>query len=270
MHIIHAKRARIPAIGLGTWQLRGKEARSVTEKALELGYTHIDTAQMYGNEDEIGKAVQASGIDRDDLFLTTKVWWENLDATRFLDSVRESLSKLKVDHTDLLLIHWPHPELPMRAYLESLMEARDAGYTRFVGVSNFTAEMVKEASADFPELVTNQVEYHPYLDQSRVLAACQNYGLVLTAYAPIARGRVLNDKTLGEIGRKYGKSPVQVTLRWHVQQGVVAIPKTSHPDRLKKNLDIFDFSLTEAEMEAIFGLTREKDRLVDPEFAPNW
>ena len=271
MKYVHAKGARIPCLGLGTWELRGTEAQRITEAALDLGYTHVDTAQMYGNEEEIGKAIARSGIDRDKLFVTTKVWWENLSPAAFARSVEGSLSKLGLQHVDLLLIHWPHPDLELAVYLDELMEMEQQGLTRFIGISNFTPELIEQAVNLCPDLINNQVEYHPFLDQSAVLRTCRRHGLSLTAYSPIARGKVLQNDTIRQCAENHGKTPVQVTLRWHVQQAdVIAIPKTSHAGRLAENLDIFDFELTGEEMEAISRLGTAETRLVDPEFAPDW
>lgn len=267
MQLLQVKGAAIPVIGLGTWRLRGKEAFSITEQALNIGYRHIDTAQMYANEEEIGKAIKNAGVERDQLFLTTKVWWENLHPSKFTRSVEASLTKLRVDQVDLLLIHWPHPDLELAVYLDELMAVQKKGYTRFIGVSNFSPAQVEQALARGAELITNQVEYHPFLDQSEVLEVCRRHGLTLTAYAPIARGRVLEDATIREIAGRHGKTPVQVTLRWHLQQaGVIAIPKTSTPARLAENIDLFDFELSNEDMQQITALTQEEKRLINPDF----
>lgn len=269
MKIIEVKGAAVPAIGLGTWMLEGREAQEITEQALETGYTHIDTAQMYANEAEIGKAVRGSGIDRDKLFITTKVWWENLGLEKFDRSVQSSLTQLRTDYIDLLLIHWPHPELPVEEYMERLMHVQEQGITRHIGVSNFTPDLLDRAVKTGAKLVTDQVEYHPYLDQSRVIKACRRHGMSLTAYAPLARGRVTEDETIKAIADHYDKTPAQVTLRWLMQQEeVIAIPKTSTPERLEENFNIFDFELSEKEIEDINALTKKEERLVNPEFAP--
>lgn len=269
MEYVDVKGAKIPVLGLGTWMLQGTEAQKITEKALETGYRHIDTARMYGNEDMIGKALQASGVDRDELFITTKVWWEDLKPEKFQRSVENSLADLRTDHVDLLLIHWPHPSLPVADYIELLTDAQEKGTAIHIGVSNFTPQLIEESVATGAELVNNQVEYHPFLDQSAILQACRRHDLSLTAYAPLARGRVTRDRIIREIGEKHGKSAAQVTLRWLIQQkGVIAVPKTSTPARLEENFDLFDFRLSEAEMQKINRLTTENERIVDPEHAP--
>ncbi len=269
MKIIQVKGAAIPAIGLGTWTLKGREAQEITEKALETGYTHIDTAQMYANEAEVGKAVRSSGIDRDKLFITTKIWWENLGLEKFDRSVQHSLSQLRTDYIDLLLIHWPHPKLKLEDYMERLMHAKEQGIAKHIGVSNFTPPLLDQAVATGAELINNQVEYHPYLDQSVVIEACRRHGMSLTAYAPLARGRVTHDDIIEEIAKRHDKTPAQVTLRWLMQQEeVIAIPKTSKVKHLEENFDIFDFELSEEEIANINALKKEAERLVDPEFAP--
>lgn len=269
MKYVSANGADIPALGLGTWELRGAEAQRITEQALAAGYRHIDTAQMYGNEREIGKAL--ASIDREALFLTTKVWWENLPGSKFSRSVEASLTHLRVDYVDLLLIHWPHPELPLEEYLEELVRVQEQGSARHIGISNFTPQQVERAVATGARLVTNQVEYHPLLDQSAVLEACRRHGLSLTAYTPLAKGEALQIDVVTGIARRHGRTPAQVTLRWLVQQqDVIAIPKTSTPERLAENLNIFDFRLSDEEMAQIGALTRRGKRLVDPVFAPEW
>lgn len=271
MEYVKANGATIPALGLGTWMMRGKEVRQITEKAIDAGYRHIDTAQMYGNEREIGKAIAGAGIDRNELFLTTKVWWENLETSKFSRSVEASLTHLGVDQVDLLLIHWPHPSLELETYLGELVRMQEQERTRHIGISNFTPDLVDRAVATGARLVTNQVEFHPLLDQSAILRTCRRHGLSVTAYAPLARSKVLNMETITGIARRHEKTPAQVTLRWHIQhRDVIAIPKTSTPERLEENLDIFDFRLSDEEMEHISALARRDERLVNPEFAPNW
>lgn len=271
MQYVKVKGAEIPALGLGTYKLRDREATDIIREALDVGYRHIDTAQMYANEREVGKAIQLSGLDRDEVFLTSKVWWTNLPHDKFMRSVESSLTQLQVDQLDLLLIHWPHPDLELEHYLEELVRMREQGRTRFIGVSNFTPDLVQRAAAFDDGLVTNQVEYHPYLDQSSLLKTCRKQGLSLTAYAPLAHARVTDDPKLRTIGEKHGKTAAQVTLRWHLQQeGVIAIPKTSSPERLRENFELFDFELSGEEMNAIFNLTEKDNRLIDPAYAPAW
>ena len=247
------------------------EAGQITEQALAAGYRHIDTAQMYGNEREIGKALARRPIDRDDLFLTTKVWWENLETSKFARSVEASLTHLGVDYVNLLLIHWPHPQLELEGYMEELGRMQKQERTRYIGISNFTPDLIDRAVDTGARLVTDQVEFHPLLDQSSTLRACRRHGLSLTAYAPLARGKALTSGVITDIARHHEKTPAQITLRWHIQhRDVIAIPKTSTPERLEENLNVFDFQLSDDEMKRISALAKRDQRLVDPEFAPKW
>jgi diketogulonate reductase-like aldo/keto reductase len=270
---VDARGASIPALGLGTWELRGSTARHMVERALELGYRHIDTARMYENEDEVGRAIERSGVSRDDIFLTTKIWPDDYGRDDFKRAVEQSLELLRTEQVDLLLLHWPNPEVPLEETIEALNEARSGGWTRHVGVANFPTDWLERADglSDAP-LVANQVEYHPFLDQGPVLDAVRERGMALTAYSPLGHGELVGDETLRSIGAPYGKSAVQVALRWLVQQnGVSAIPRTSDPDHLKQNLDVFYFELTDEEMRRISDLARPDARVIDPDgLAPDW
>ncbi|WP_456427580.1 aldo/keto reductase [Rhodocaloribacter sp.] len=273
MKFVHAHGADIPVLGFGTFQMRGETAYEAVRTALDLGYRHIDTAQIYDNEAEVGRALADSGLPREEIFLTTKVWIDRFSADRFGPSIKESLRKLQTDYVDLLLLHWPNPRVPPAVTLRELERARHLGWTKHIGVSNFTTALLRETPALATEpLVTNQVEYHPYLNQDRVLALLRSAGLCLTAYSPLAQGKVLTDATLQTIGARYGKSAAQVALRWLIQQeGVVAIPKAAGREHAAANLDIFDFELTEEEMATIRSLARPDGRVVDPEgLAPAW
>nr|GAJ35866.1 2,5-diketo-D-gluconic acid reductase B [Bradyrhizobium sp. DOA9] len=271
MLFVEANGARIPAIGLGTWELSGKPAARVVQQALRLGYRHIDTAQVYDNEREVGDGLRASGVRRDDVFLTTKVWTNHFAPNDLERSVKESLARLRLPSVDLLLLHWPNPHVPLAETLGALSHAKTMGLTRHIGVSNFTVALIEQAVALSAEpLVCNQVEYHPYLDQAKVRAACDRHGLALVAYSPIAKGRIKSDQTLAEIGRVHQKTPAQVCLRWLVQQNVAAIPRTSRIERLSENIEIFDFELSEDEMSRIAALANPKGRLTDFGFAPKW
>jgi 2,5-diketo-D-gluconate reductase B len=228
MHFIEAKGARIPAIGLGTWELRGRTCARLVEQALKLGYRHIDTAQIYENERDVGDGLRASGIRRDDVFVTTKVWTTHFAPNDLERSTRESLARLRLSNVDLLLLHWPNPHVPLAETLGALAHVKRLGLSRHIGISNFTVALIEEATALCPEpLACDQVEYHPYLDQTRVLDACAHHGMALVAYSPIAKGRIRNDQPLLRIGQAYGKTAAQVCLRWLVQQNVSAIPRTS-------------------------------------------
>ena len=271
MHVIEANGAKIPAIGLGTWELRGRPCARIVEQALKLGYRHIDTAQVYENEREVGEGLRASGVKRDGVFLTTKIWTNHFAPNELERSTKESLVRLRQPYVDLLLLHWPNPQVPLAETLGALAHARQLGLTRHIGVSNFTVALIEQAVKACPEpLVCDQVEYHPYLDQTKVKAACAKAGLALVAYSPVAKGKIKTDETLLRIGRAHGKSAAQVCLRWLVQQNVAAIPRTSRIERLSENIDIFDFALSEAEMAEINKLGSAKGRLTDFGFAPKW
>ena len=273
MIIVQANGASIPALGFGTWELRGATARRLVEGALEIGYRHVDTAQMYGNEAEVGAAIRASGLARGEVFLTTKIWPDQFKKAQFERAVDDSLARLGLDRVDLLLLHWPSPTVPLAETLEALNDARAAGKTRHIGISNFTIAMVEEAVRLSPApIVTNQVEYQPYLSQRRLLRTCREHGLALTAYCPLARGRIFQDETLQRIGARHGRDVAQVTLRWLVQQeGVVAIPRSSREENARSNFAIFDFALSEPEMAEIHGLARPGGRVVSVgSVAPAW
>ncbi len=272
MHIVESNGARIPALGLGTWDIRGETCVEIVAEGLKLGYRHVDTAAAYENEVQVGEGMRASGVAREDIFLTTKVWHDRLRSGDLEKSAEESIARLGVDYLDLLLVHWPNPAVPVRETMEAISRVKRDGLTRNIGISNFTVALVEEAVAASPEpIVTNQIEYHPYLDQAKVMEACRRHGISVTAYCPIARGKVVGDPVIEEIAARHGKTPVQVTLRWLVQQpDVIAIPRTSSKVRLAENLDIDGFTLSVAEMQAIAGLSHPQGRLVRAAWAPNW
>ena len=272
MKYLDIEGTRVPALGLGTWQLSGRACFEAVRHALDLGYRHIDTAQMYGNETEVGWAVRDSGLARDQIFLTTKLAPGNHAAAAVRRSTEESLRRLASDHVDLLLIHWPTGEVPLGETLDALAALREAGKARHIGVSNFNVALLDEAvDRNGADLLCNQVEYHPYLSQRSVLAATRGHGMMLTAYSPLARGRVLRDPVLSAIGRNYDKSPAQVALRWLLDQdGVAAIPKAASRTHLAANLAVFDFALSAADRARIDAL-RDGYRVVDPAgWAPDW
>jgi 2,5-diketo-D-gluconate reductase B len=251
------KGQKVPSLGLGTWRLSGEECRRAVERALSLGYRHIDTAQMYGNEGEVGQGIQSSNVDREDVFLVTKVRTSSFSHENVIRASRESLRKLQTDHVDLLLMHWPNPSVPLEETLGAMTELQEEGSVRHVGVSNFPPSMVAEATG-YAEVFCNQVEYHPYKPQDELLEQAREMDYLLTAYSPVAKGAVANDATLQEIGEAHeGKTPAQVALRWLAQQEqVAAIPKATSEDHLASNLDVFDFELSDDEMERVFRLRR--------------
>lgn len=256
MEYVTVQGAEIPALGFGTARMGTTETRNAVETALELGYRHIDTAQMYGNEDAVGAAVEKADIARDEVFVVTKILSRNLAYDDLHDSFEDSLDRLKMESVDLLLIHEPSRSVPVEESIRAMNELQEAGRVRHIGVSNFSIQQLREAEAasDTP-IVTNQVEYHPFTDQSQLLEHCVDNGVMLTAYSPLAIGRRLENGTLIQIGERYQKSPAQVALRWLIQQeNVSAIPKASKRQHQEENIDIFDFELTTAEMDAIFNL----------------
>lgn len=264
--------AVLPALGFGTYKLYGKDAASAVDLTLNSGYTHIDTAQIYENESDVGDGIKKSGVARDKIFLTTKVWRNHFADGTVAQSVDESLQKLKTDYVDLLLVHWPFPEKPVAKMVEDIMKVQERGKAKHIGVSNFTVAQMEEAlKVSGGGIICNQVEYHPYLSQKPVLDFVRGHNMTLTAYSPIARGDVLKDKKLQEIGLKYGKNAGQVTLRWHMQQdNVAAIPKSGTPENIKNNINIFDFELSEDDMKAIHALARPDGRQIDPDWGPEW
>ena len=275
MNIVEANGARIPAIGLGTMTLKEQVCIDAVRTALRLGYRHIDTAERYGNEEWVGEGLHQglaeSGLKRDEVFVTTKVYWDKLAPGEFERSVEDSLRKLKLPWVDLLLIHWNNPKVPLADSVRSLCAAKRNDQAKHVGVANFTTAMLDEAVKLSTEpLVTNQIEVHPFLDQSKVLAACRRHRISVTAYCPIARGKVPGNEVLERIGKAHGKSSAQVALRYLVQQGIIPIPRTATPEHLAANLALFDFALSDAEMAEIDMLKRPDGRVVNPPHAPKW
>jgi diketogulonate reductase-like aldo/keto reductase len=269
--IVEVKGARIPILGLGTMRMKEETCVNVVSAALRMGYRHLDAAERYENEQWVGEGLRASGVKREEVFVTTKVYGPNLAAKDFGRAVDESLRRLQLSFVDLLLIHWPNPAVPLAETLGALAKAKQQGLTRHIGVANFTTALLDEAAKLATEpLVTNQVEVHPFLDQSKVIAKTRQHGLAVTAYCPIARGRVPGNETLERIAKVYGKTAAQVALRWLVQQGIIVIPGTSKEDRLKENVDVFDFVLSDAEMAEITALKKPDSRVVNPPHAPQW
>jgi diketogulonate reductase-like aldo/keto reductase len=264
--------AEIPVIGFGTSQLGN--CGELVAAALKLGYRHIDTAWKYGTEQGVGEGIKASGVPRREIFLCTKVSHEYLRAADFARSVDESLKRLQTDYVDLLHVHWPSTDgIPLAETMGALAQAKRKGKARHIGVANFNIAMTEEAMRLSPEpLVTLQAEYHPYLDQSKVLAFCRKAGLVFTAYCPLGRGRLFKDPVVAEIARAKGRTVAQVALRWLVQQGNIApIPRSSNPQHMAESLDVFSFTLTDDEMKRIFALKRPDGRIANPAGrAPKW
>ncbi len=268
---IEANGASIPAIGLGTWQAVDDDGTQAVLWALEAGYRHIDTAARYGNEPAIGAALRISGLRRDEYFVTTKVWHEDVACGRLQQSAEASLARLGLDCVDLFLIHWPNPSVPLAETMRALCEVRRHGLARHIGVANFPVALLHQAVALSTEpLVANQCEYHPYLDQAKVMSACRRYGMAFISYSPIGSGSLLREPLLSEIAGSYGRTPAQIVLRWHMQQGIAAIPKSANRRRIAENLAVFDFRLTAADMSAISALARPDGRVFSPAWAPEW
>ena len=270
MDAVTVKNVAVPALGFGTWALSGNAAYQATRMVLDLGYRHIDTAQIYGNEAEIGRAIRDSGLPRGEIFLTTKIAPSNLRKADVRHSHEESLKRLGLDHVDLLLIHWPNPRIPVSETLGAMIKMKREGYAKQIGVSNFTVALLDEANAVCSELVCNQIEYHPFLNQDKVVAACKRHGMAIVAYSPIARGGAKGNDVLTRIGKEHRKSAAQVSLRYLVQQGIAVIPRTSKLERLEENFAVFDFTLTDEEMREIAGLARRGGRIVDWTWSPKW
>ena len=270
--IIECNGAQMPVFGMGTWALRGETAERMVAEALALGVRHIDTARMYGNEREVGAGIRASKVARSEIFLTTKILPRELATDDARRAAADSLANLDVGYIDLLLIHWPNKDVPLNETLGVFTELKRSGAVKHIGVSDFTAAMVDEAVALCDEpLVTNQVEFHPYLDQTTVLATCRRHGMSVTAYGPLAQGKVTGDSLLKSIGARYGKSAGQAALRWLIQHdGVAVIPRSSKRERLAENAAIFDFALSDDEMQRISSLARGDGRLTQSSFAPKW
>jgi diketogulonate reductase-like aldo/keto reductase len=261
---VKAKGAKIPLVGLGTWDLRGRTCARVVEQALQLGYRHVDTAEMYDNEREVGDGLHASGVKRNDVFVTTKIWPSHFAPRELERAARDCLVRLRLSEVDLLLLHWPNPQIPLAETLGALCKVKRDGLARHIGVSNFTVALIEEALQISSEpLVCDQVECHPFLDQSKIIAACREHGMAVVAYSPIARGNARNDKVLTRIGSAHKKTAAQTCLRFLVQQDIVVIPRTSKLERLSENAAIFDFQLSDEEMAEIAALGSRDGRIVD-------
>ncbi|KRV80710.1 2,5-didehydrogluconate reductase DkgB [Pseudomonas citronellolis] len=264
----------IPALGLGTFRLKDQVVIDSVSTALELGYRAIDTAQIYGNEAEVGQAVAASGVLRGELYLTTKIWTENLSRDRLIPSLEESLNKLKTDYVDLCLIHWPSPggAVPVAEYMAALAEAKARGLAREIGVSNFTLALMQQAidAVGAGEIATNQVELHPYLQNRKVAGFAERHGIRITSYMTLGYGKVLGDAVIGEIAQRHGATPAQVVLAWAMQLGYAVIPSSTKRANLASNLAARELRLSDADMAAIAALERN-ERITSPaSLAPTW
>ena len=271
MEYLQTQGIRLPRLGLGTFRMQGDACRAAVESALGLGYRHIDTAEMYGNEDAIGVAIAASGVARKDLHVTTKVWNENLAPDAIRRSFDASLKKLRLDQVDLYLVHWPSKKMNLPAMFETLMKLRQQGRTRAIGVANFNIALLKTVVEEInAPIACNQIEYHVMLDQTPVRKYLAAKAIPLVASCPLAQGRAASDETLMAIGRKHGASAAQVALKWLLDQdGVAAIPKASRAESQQANLDAQNIGLDDEDMKAIAALPKNQ-RFVNPGFAPAW
>ncbi|SHF43510.1 2,5-diketo-D-gluconate reductase B [Modicisalibacter ilicicola DSM 19980] len=263
----------LPRIGLGTFRLKGQDVIDSVTSALELGYRHIDTAQMYENEEAVGQAIKQSGVPREEIFLTTKVWWDRYRHDDLIASLEESCRKLGVDQVDLALLHWPSPddEVPMAEYIGALGEAREKGLAKRIGISNFTIAQVNEALSlpGGEHLVTNQIEVHPFLANRKLVEHCQAKGLQVTGYMPLAVGKVMDEPVLTQIAADHDATAAQVALAWVAQRDIVVIPSSTRPEHQKANLEALKITLSEDEMARIDKLD-VGERIANPDFAPDW
>jgi 2,5-diketo-D-gluconate reductase B len=271
MEYLQTQGIRLPRLGLGTFRMQGDVCRAAVESALALGYRHIDTAEMYGNEDAIGAAIAASSVARGDLHITTKVWNENLAPDAMRRAFDSSLKKLRLDQIDLYLVHWPAPVMNLPTMFETLMKLQQEGRTRAIGVANFNIALLKTVVEQIrAPIACNQVEYHVMLDQTPLRKYMSANSIPLVAYCPLAQGRAASDPTLMAIGRKHGATAAQVALKWLLDQdSVAAIPKASRSESQKSNLDALHVGLDEEDLQAIAGLPKDK-RFVNPGFSPAW
>ena len=260
---VTASGVEIPLLGFGTWQLEPADARRMVAEAIRIGYRHIDTAFIYKNEEAVGQGIADAGVARDDLFVTTKIWVDNFHDGDLQKQARESAGRLGLT-PDLLLLHWPKPNPPLAETIKALNEARAQGFTRNIGLSNFPSAQFRQAAAlsDAP-LITNQVEYHPYLSQKTLIATAAELGSSITAWSPLAQGKIAEEPVILEIAKAHGKTAGQVALRWLIQQNVVAIPRTTKESRARENFDIFDFALSDEEMARIHALGGPGGRIGD-------
>lgn len=267
---ITANGLAMPRLGFGTWGMKGEICQHAVETGLELGYRHIDTAQMYGNEEDVGAALAATAVPRADIHVTTKVWNDDLTPDGIRRAFDDSLRKLRTEYVDLYLIHWPSPSMNLRAAMDGLMALRRDGRARRVGVANFNVDLVRQALDAGAEIAAEQFEYHVMLRQPALLAFLRERNIPIIAYSPLAKGRLVNDETLQGIARKHGCTAAQVALSWLLEQpDVVVIPKSSRREGLKENMEAARVRLDAADRAAIDTLPKDR-RCVSPGFAPAW
>jgi diketogulonate reductase-like aldo/keto reductase len=264
----------IPAIGLGTWTLKDSTCAEIVASAIRGGYRHIDTARMYDNEAAVGEGLRASGVARDEIFVTTKVWRDDIADGDLQRSAEASLKRLGLDQVDLLLIHWPNAGIPLAGSIKALCETKKRGLASNIGVSNFPVKLLDATMAITSEpIVANQCEYHPHLDATKTIAACKKHGVAFVSYCPLGRGStggVIDEPAVKAIADRLKRTAAQVTLRWHLQQGLVAVPRSSNKQRVAENLAVYDFELTPADIAALSKLAKPDGRVVSVAFAPQW
>lgn len=259
----------VPALGFGTWQLEGDVCQKSVECALETGYRHVDTARAYENEQAVGRGIAAANVPRSQLFVTSKVWYDDLSPESVARQIDDSLADLQLDYLDLVLIHWPNPDYDLEATLQAMLRAKENGQVRHIGVSNFPSKELKRALAYAP-IFCNQVEYHVLLSQNTVLGVCRAHDVLLTAYCPLAKGKMAGDPGVQSVAKKHGKSPQQIALRWLLEQDhVAAIPRSSKPEHIQSNFDVFDFELDNEDRAVIAKLPKD-GRICEPGWQPQW
>jgi 2,5-diketo-D-gluconate reductase B len=271
MKMIKIGSLQVPAIGLGTYKLTGKDAIDIMLDAFRIGYRLIDTAQLYHNEEEVGTAIRQSGLRREEIKLITKVWPTNFSKDRFIPSVKESLKKLNTSYVDLLLIHWPHPQSEVNQYIHFLAQVQEEGMAKEIGVSNYNISQLEAVQRAGVNIVTNEIEYHPWIDPHKVIDWMQHHQMPVIAYTPLGRGMVMKDKTIAAIAMEHHRQPAQIVLRWMMQkENLIAIPKASSSKHLQENLEVFDFMLTEQEVKTINSLAGDHRRVVDAQPGARW
>ena len=267
--------ARIPRLGLGTYRLKGDDCAYAVSKAIEIGYRHIDTAAVYENEEAVGRGIRDSGVDRDELFVATKVWIDRIENEEVVGAMAESLDRLGMDGVDLAYLHWPVRGMGIEAQVSQLADVKTSGKAKLIGVSNYTQAQLLEALTACGERISAiQCEYHPFLDQDPVLKAARGFDMLFASYSPLGHGAeagLLTNPGVTRVAEYRGKTPSQVVLRWHLQQAnVAAIPKSGSEEHLRENFDVFGWDLTATDMKTLYGLIKPDGRLIDPDFAPEW
>lgn len=262
---------KIPKLGIGTWMVEGYRCTEIVAKGLNAGYRLVDTAQIYGNEEYVGAGIEESGVPRENIFLVSKVWRDNLSREDVVSSTRESLDKLRTDYIDLMLIHWPNDQIALDETLAGMEELLNEGMAQNFGVSNFPVSLLERTQELSPDFVCNQVEYHPLISQDAVLKWLRDHDKFMMAYSPLARGEVFHNETIKKIANKHAATEAQISLAWLLQQeGVVAIPKTSSEEHLLRNLESLQIQLDREDVESINNLKTLNRRMVNPEFSPQW